>query len=188
VPLQISNGFLDGDDLTDFLPQGVTVESLLSQDTREPEDVEVVFMTQADERVRPEHAALHGTVWKLDDPNRPVPPLGYGCRCYEEYRAVNSKARRDTGLEVGPKNPPEPGDQALEQFWKEAEQSNQSEDPGGKVTPVDTFGPTAGVAIEKKEIKPHQAFDEGGDPQPASVIRSLTNGVSERSVFAATIR
>ncbi len=45
------------------------------------------FVTQQDDRVRPSHAALHGTVWRLDDPDAPVPPLDYGCRCGIEYVA-----------------------------------------------------------------------------------------------------
>jgi uncharacterized protein with gpF-like domain len=45
------------------------------------------FVTQKDEQVRPSHAALHGTVWRLDDPDAPVPPLDYGCRCGIEYVA-----------------------------------------------------------------------------------------------------
>lgn len=36
---------------------------------------------EPDDRVRPEHAALHGTVWRLDDPFAPVPPCDWGCRC-----------------------------------------------------------------------------------------------------------
>ena len=40
-----------------------------------------------DDRVRPEHAALHGTVWRLDDPGAPIPPLSYGCRCAMRYVA-----------------------------------------------------------------------------------------------------
>ncbi len=36
---------------------------------------------EPDDRVRPEHAALHATVWRIDDPLAPVPPLDYGCRC-----------------------------------------------------------------------------------------------------------
>lgn len=34
-----------------------------------------------DDKVRPAHACFHGTVWRLDDPGAPVPPLNYGCRC-----------------------------------------------------------------------------------------------------------
>jgi hypothetical protein len=45
------------------------------------------YVTQADDHVRPSHAALHGTVWRLDDPDAPVPPLDYGCRCGIRYVA-----------------------------------------------------------------------------------------------------
>ena len=38
--------------------------------------------------VRPAHAALHGTVWRLDDPRAPIPPLDYGCRCAMSYCAA----------------------------------------------------------------------------------------------------
>jgi hypothetical protein len=46
------------------------------------------FLTQADDRVRPSHRALHGTTWRAGDPNAPVPPLDYGCRCYVRYVAA----------------------------------------------------------------------------------------------------
>lgn len=53
----------------------------------DPEAVLVCFHTQQDDRVRPSHAALEGKVFRLDDPNRPSPPLDWGCRCYLEYVA-----------------------------------------------------------------------------------------------------
>lgn len=34
-----------------------------------------------DDKVRPTHAALHGTVWRIDDPYAPIPPIDWGCRC-----------------------------------------------------------------------------------------------------------
>jgi hypothetical protein len=40
---------------------------------------------EPDERVRDSHKALHGTIWRLDDPLAPVPPIGYGCRCGMRY-------------------------------------------------------------------------------------------------------
>ncbi len=46
------------------------------------------YWTVNDDAVRPSHAALHGTVWKIDDPEAPTPPLAYGCRCYIEYCAA----------------------------------------------------------------------------------------------------
>ncbi len=45
------------------------------------------YLTQDDNRVRPSHAALHGTRWKADDPDAPTPPLDYGCRCFIRYIA-----------------------------------------------------------------------------------------------------
>lgn len=43
------------------------------------DEVWVEFLTQRDNRVRPAHAALHGTFWRVDDPLAPTPPLDYGC-------------------------------------------------------------------------------------------------------------
>jgi len=45
------------------------------------------FLTQDDDRVRPSHQALHGTVWRVGDVSAPVPPLDYGCRCFIKYVA-----------------------------------------------------------------------------------------------------
>ena len=41
-----------------------------------------------DDRVRPSHAALHGTIWRVDDPTAPVPPIDFGCRCGMRYVAA----------------------------------------------------------------------------------------------------
>lgn len=38
-----------------------------------------------DDRVRPAHRALHGKIFRLDDPGAPVPPLDFGCRCAMKY-------------------------------------------------------------------------------------------------------
>ena len=40
---------------------------------------------EPDEKVRDSHRALHGTVWRIDDPLAPVPPIGFGCRCGMRY-------------------------------------------------------------------------------------------------------
>jgi len=34
---------------------------------------------EPDAHVRPSHRALHGTVWRLDDPSAPIPPVDFGC-------------------------------------------------------------------------------------------------------------
>lgn len=61
------------------------------------------YLTQADDRVRPSHAALHGTRWRADDPNAPTPPLDYGCRCFIRYIAApNSVAAKILPEAEGP--------------------------------------------------------------------------------------
>lgn len=184
MPLRINN------ELNDLLPAGVTIEDLLTQDTRDVEDLEYVFKTQADERVRPEHAALHNTVWDANDVHAPIPPLGFNCRCYIEYRAKNKKAAQATGLEVVPKNPPEPGKEALDGFFDDAKQSSASADPGAPVTPVDTFGPRIGKEIEDKNITTDDAFDpETGDILPAAEVKNIAdakeNNTTKRAVIAS---
>ena len=153
------------------------------------EEMEQVFITKADEKVRPSHAALHGTVWDADDPNAPVPPLGFGCRCKLEFRAKSKSVSSRTGLPPPKKNAPEPGNEALAGFWKEAKQSPESNDPGGKVTPVDTFGQVTGKEIEDKTIKPEEAFDiETGDVRASSEVKNIadakTEGRAVRSVLS----
>lgn len=79
----------------------------------DPREVWYEFVTLKDDRVRPSHRALDGTVWKAGDPNAPVPPLDYGCRCYIRYVApprsvaaarrllpASPKAEPDTTAEV----------------------------------------------------------------------------------------
>jgi uncharacterized protein with gpF-like domain len=64
------------------LPQ----EAALSTGGLDESQVYYEYVTQHDTHVRPSHAALNGTVWKLGDAFAPVPPLDYGCRCYLSYR------------------------------------------------------------------------------------------------------
>lgn len=153
------------------------------------DDVQMMFVTMLDERVRPEHAALHGTIWYANDPNAPTPPLGPGCRCKLIPYAENEKAAEDTGLEIVPRETPEPGNEALEKFWQEAEQSEKSANPGAKVTPKDTFGESRGKQIEQGNIQPEDAFDkETGNVRPAADVKAIgearTNGTTKRAVYS----
>lgn len=67
------------------------------------EEVWYQFVTMEDDRVRPSHAALHGTVWRSGDPSAPVPPLDYGCRCI--LRPVSPIGRKIPGLPKAPSKP-----------------------------------------------------------------------------------
>ncbi len=64
----------------------------------DPDQVQIQFLCtttdgghdpdgEPDDAVRPHHAALHGTIWRLDDPTAPFAPLDFGCRCAIRYVA-----------------------------------------------------------------------------------------------------
>lgn len=46
-----------------------------------------IYRTQEDERVREEHMSFNGRVFRIDDEAaaKILPPIDWGCRCYEEY-------------------------------------------------------------------------------------------------------
>jgi hypothetical protein len=43
-----------------------------------------VYHSHHDAKVRPSHLALDGSVWRMDDPKAPVPPIDINCRCWIE--------------------------------------------------------------------------------------------------------
>ncbi len=57
-------------------------------DALDGQEVWYEYLTQNDDRVRPSHEALHGTRWRVDDPDAPTPPIDYGCRCFIRYIAA----------------------------------------------------------------------------------------------------
>lgn len=66
------------------------------------DEVWFVYRTQHDDRVRPSHAALDGSVWRVDDPQAPTPPIDYGCRCFIEYVSAPSAAKDPARLPPAP--------------------------------------------------------------------------------------
>lgn len=68
-----------------------------------------------DAKVRPEHACMHGTYWRLDDPAAPIPPVDWGCRCAMSYCAApDSKAAK---LLPPAKDAPEVNAKAVSKEW-----------------------------------------------------------------------
>jgi hypothetical protein len=64
-----------------------------------------------DEKVRPSHAALHGTIWRVDDPNAPIPPLDFGCRCAMVFQ---SAPKSPAAKVLPPAKPPPPAAQSAQ--------------------------------------------------------------------------
>lgn len=73
-----------------------------------------------DAQVRPEHAALHGSVWRIDDPNAPVPPLDYGCRCAIRYVARRGSPAASAGALPESPSPPIATPEAAYRRWLDA--------------------------------------------------------------------
>lgn len=73
-------------------------QTALARGALDPREVWYEFVTLEDDRVRPSHRALHGTVWRAGDPNAPVPPLAWGCRCTLRYVAPPGSRAARKGL------------------------------------------------------------------------------------------
>ena len=69
------------------------------------DEYDLQYRTSGDDKVRADHAALHGTTLPLSDPfwNAYLPPLDWGCRCTtvqvlkEKYPASNSAEAQELG-------------------------------------------------------------------------------------------
>lgn len=59
-----------------------------------------MYVTAGDDRVRDTHAALHGAVYRADDPFWKVwyPPNGYKCRCH--VRSYSERQIKEQGLRI----------------------------------------------------------------------------------------
>lgn len=122
------------------------------------------LVTQGDDRVRPSHRALHGTVWKVGDPEAPVPPMDYGCflegtrvagvfdggsRALYEGEAVEVRTKNGAALRVTPNHPIptphglvpagmlKPGTKLLRQLPQVVSISGQHVDEKNKPAPVE---------------------------------------------------
>ncbi len=67
-------------------------EAALRQGVLDDQQVLFTYHTQEDDAVRPSHAALNGTVWRVGDPRAPIPPIDFGCRCFLSYGARKGAA------------------------------------------------------------------------------------------------
>jgi len=93
MPLDLSIG------IEDLLAAMTPAEqTALARGALDPREVWYEFVTLEDDRVRPSHRALHGTVWRAGDPNAPVPPLAHGCRCTLRYVAPPGSQAARKGL------------------------------------------------------------------------------------------
>jgi SPP1 gp7 family putative phage head morphogenesis protein len=70
-----------GTTVDDLAPQTQGDAGAITSQTEGKRDLVLIFRTRRDGRVRPEHAALEGHVWELDDGDAPNPPLAPNCRC-----------------------------------------------------------------------------------------------------------
>ncbi len=84
------------------------------------------YVTQADERVRPNHAVWHNRFFRRDDPvwRRIWPPNGFRCRCF--IRGVTVTQVRDYGIRSSRKpsagqGAPDPGFEAAPGVFLEAQ-------------------------------------------------------------------
>lgn len=166
-----------------------------SDELLDEDEIVYVYLTEADERVRPEHAALHGTVWDPDDPELPIPPLGPNCRCRLEARAKTKEIAAATGIRQVEAKPPEPGPEAMRAFWEDAEHS----ETGESLKPQDTLGAKVGGMVDKGELSLENALDAGGEQLtalPAGTRNLVAEGIANQGnsrkvaplVFAAVVR
>lgn len=161
-------------DLRDALAQlERDVERLDDDEAAAAADVVLVYKTQEDDRVRPEHMALHNTVWEVDDPERPVPPIAPGCRCYLEVRARNQDAANRNGLPPVDANPPESDAEAVRQFLRDSD-LDASET---------TLGPTVGALVEGRDVDPNQLFDDAGNFVGATKARAIAQAGGNAAAF-----
>ena len=138
-----------------------------------PGAVKLRYMTMADSRVRPEHAALHGTLWEYDDPVRPVPPYGYGCRCWVETVTTEDDG---TGLPVVT-DAPRPGADALQRF------SDTADVPLSAI-----LGQRVAALVDSGDVELSALVSSEGTFVGATIAEALAVSGMRRAAVEATFR
>jgi hypothetical protein len=133
-------------------------------------------MTQADDRVRPEHAVLHGTVWDVGDPERPIPPLDYNCRCYVIDVATDAATAKRLDVPLA-KDPPTTPAESIEALKK---------DSGGTVTTGDIFGQQTGELIDSGKLNVGDAITDTGAGITSIEASLLASGI-RKSIVVQTL-
>ncbi len=79
--------------ITGALKPGDETEIALNKVIKSPPDGHYIWRTAGDERVRPEHAALNGTIRNWSE--SPNPTEEYNCRCYAELISESEIEREE---------------------------------------------------------------------------------------------
>jgi hypothetical protein len=148
----------------------------LRSGSAQPVSTKVQFLTQADNRVRPEHAVLHGTVWDAGDPDRPIPPLDHNCRCYVVDVATDAAAAKRLDVPLV-KNPPTTPAESIELMKK---------DSGGTLTTGDIFGQKTGELIDSGKLNVGDAITDTGAGITSIEASLLASGI-RKSIVVQTL-
>jgi hypothetical protein len=140
--------------------------------------IKLQFMTQADDRVRAEHAVLHGTVWDAGDPQRPVPPLDYGCRCYLRHVTTDKSTAEKQGVELV-RNPPKTATESIALLKEDAAER------GFDLTNQSIFGKAIGNAIDAGDVTIQQLVGQGMS-MGSFEVQLLASGI-KRSLIVSTM-
>jgi hypothetical protein len=131
-------------------------------------DLVLVFRTQKDGRVRPEHAALEGRVWELDDPDAPSPPIGPGCRCEVVIARRGDAERRENETPA----------ESLDSFKRL--ESNLS-----KVYPDDVVEAFTAGKLKPEDLIIRRTGDRINTAQARAIIASREAGVDPKGPLKA---
>lgn len=131
-------------------------------------DLVLVFRTKRDGSVRPEHAALEGRIWELDDPDAPNPPLAPNCRCEIVIEDRGRAAAQETTTPA----------QSLEKF--KALENNLE-----KVYPLDVVTAYANGDLKPEDIIIKRTGDRITTDQARAIIASRKADADPKAALKA---